>query len=182
MTPEDALEIVKKNVRNGNLVKHMIAVSEIMKAFARALGENEELWELVGLLHDVDYEKTKDDFSKHGVISAEILRGVLPEEALHAIQSHNERTGVKPESKMDFALISADALSGLIIATALVMPNKKLEEVKVESLIRKFKDKSFARNVERKRILEVEKLGMRLEDGMEIALEALQRVHEKLGL
>jgi len=182
MNYEEALELVKKNVSNENLVKHMIAVSEIMGAFAEKLNEDKELWRLVGLLHDIDYERTKDDFDNHGRVSAEMLRGLLPEEGLHAILSHNERTGVHPESKMDFALIVSDALSGLIIATALVMPNKRLEEVRVESLMRKFKDKSFARNVDRGRILKAEKLGLELEEAMETGLRALQKIHEKLGL
>lgn len=182
MKYEEALEFVKKNVSNENLVKHMIAVSAIMEALAEKLNEDCELWKLVGLLHDVDYERTKDNFDEHGKISAEMLRGTLPEEALHAILSHNERTGVKPESKMDFSLIVSDALSGLIIATALVMPSRKLEEVRVESLLRKFKDKSFARNVQRDRILMCEKLGISLEEALETGLEALKRISDELGL
>ncbi|MDI3502345.1 MAG: hypothetical protein PWR13_390 [Archaeoglobi archaeon] len=182
MNIEEALEFVRKHVSNENLVKHMIAVSEIMGAIAERLREDGELWKVVGLLHDVDYERTKDNFDEHGKISAEMLRDFLPEEALHAILSHNERTGVKPKSKMDFSLIVSDALSGLIIATALVMPNKKLDEVKVESLLKKFKDKSFARNVERNRILMARELGLELEEVMEIGLKALQGISNELGL
>jgi len=182
MNYQEALELVKRNVSNENLVKHMIAVSSIMEALAEKLKKDKDLWKLVGLLHDIDYERTKNNFNEHGKISAEMLRDLLPEDALHAILAHNERTGVKPENKIDLSLIVSDALSGLIIATALVMPHKRLEEVKVDSLLRNFKDKSFARNVQRERILMCEELGMSLEELFETGLEALKKVSDELGL
>ena len=179
---EEALKLVKSHVKNDKLVKHMIAVGEIMHDLATRLGEDPKLWRLVGLLHDIDYEETKNNPRMHGLRSAEILEGMLPEEALKAIKAHNDLTGFKYESKLTYALKAADQVSGLIVATALVMPHKKLCEVKVESLIKKFKKKDFARRVDRSKILLCEKLGLSLREFLEISLKALQRIHEKLGL
>ena len=179
---DEALKLIKENVSNEKLIKHMLSVEAIMKSLAKKLGEDEELWGLVGLLHDVDYERTINEFSKHGLISAEMLKDKLPSEALDAIRAHNEMTGFKCNSKLSNALIASDQLSGLIIATALVMPNKKLSEVKVRSVIKKFKQKDFARNVRRDKILACEKLGLSLEEFVDIGLRALQEISDELGL
>lgn len=179
ISEEEALSLVN-NVENKNLQKHMIAVGAIMAKMAEFFNENKKIWMMTGLLHDVDYGKA--DMQKHGLMSAEMLEGKLPEEALHAIKAHNERTGIKAESLLDKALIASDAVSGLIVATALVMPEKKLSQVKVSSLITKFKDKSFAKGVERGKILICEELGLRLEEFLSIALEGMTEVKEKLGL
>ncbi|MGQ9680591.1 MAG: HD domain-containing protein [Candidatus Bathyarchaeia archaeon] len=173
---------ISQYVKNPNLMKHMIAVSAIMRSLARHLNEDEDLWEAVGLLHDIDYEKVNDDWGKHGLVSAEIVQDLLPESALHAIKAHNPRTGVEIESRLDIALISADALSGLIIATALMMPNKKISEVREKSLENKFRDRSFARGVDRGNIMLCERLGISLNDFFSLGLEALKSIGEELGL
>ncbi|MCD6403878.1 MAG: HDIG domain-containing protein [Nanoarchaeota archaeon] len=183
MNREEALVLVKEKVSNQNLIKHMIAVGAIMRGLARKLGEDENLWEVVGILHDIDYEETKDNWKEHALKSAKMLEGKLPEEALYAIKAHNfENTGVMPKREMDYALIASDALSGLIVASALVMPSKKLEEVKVKTLMRKFKSKDFARKVSRENILYCEKLGLSLQEFLEIGLNAMKEVSEELGL
>jgi len=181
---EDAIELIKKHVKTENLIKHMIAVGSIMRSYAKFFGEDENKWEIVGLLHDIDYEVTKNDPKTHGLKSAEILKDVLDKESLLAIKRHNfeNNNSGEPQSKLEIALIVADALSGLIVATALVMPNKKLEEVKVKSVVSKFKDKSFARRVSRERILWCEKLNLGLEKAIELALEGLKSVANELGL
>ena len=173
---------LRKYVKNPNLIKHMIAVSSIMRSLARRLNEDEGLWEAVGLLHDIDYEMVGNDWDKHGLVSAEMIRDLLPEAALHAIKAHNPKTGVGLESRLDIALIAADSLSGLIIATALMMPGKKIAEVRVKSLINKFKDRSFARGVDRNNILLCEKLGISLDDFFSLGLTALTALSEELGL
>ncbi len=178
----EALELVRKHVKNDKLVKHMLAVEAIMRALARRLGQNEEVWGLTGLLHDIDYELVGKDMSIHGLKSAEMLKGKLPEDALRAIRAHNELTGFKDDSPLAIALKAADQVSGLIVATALVMPNKKLEEVKVKSLMKKFKQKDFARRVRRDKILLCKKLGLTLEEFLELSLRALQEIHRELGL
>ena len=179
----EALRIIEENVSNRKIVLHMIAVSAIMRALARYLGEDEEEWELVGLLHDIDYERTKANPARHGLEAENILKGRVSEEVLRAIKAHNfENTGVKPETRLENALIAADAVSGLIIASALVMPHKKLEEVRVETLEKKFRQKDFARSVSRERIMFCEKLGLSRERFFELALEALKEVSGELGL
>ena len=183
MDKDEALRLVEENVSDRRIVLHMIAVSAIMRALARYLGEDEEEWGLVGLLHDIDYERTKADPARHGLEAENILRGRVSEEVLRAIKAHNfENTGVKPETRLENALIAADAVSGLIIASALVMPHKKLEEVRVETLEKKFRQKDFARSVSRERIMFCEKLGLSRERFFELALEALKEVSGELGL
>jgi len=183
MNREEALKLVRRNVFNEKIVLHMVAVSAIMGALAKHLGRDEKLWELVGLLHDIDYERTKKDPKRHGLKAEEILEGLVPDEVIHAIKAHNfENTGVNPENDMEKALIAADAVSGLVIASALVMPGKKLEEVRVKTLKKKFKQKDFARNVSRDRILFCEQIGIPLEKFFEIALNALKKISSELGL
>ncbi len=187
MSRGDALKLLKTYLRSDKMVKHCIAVEAIMRALARRLGEDEELWGLTGLLHDIDYEVVGKDLSRHGLVGAkEILKGKLPPHALEAIAAHNELTGVKPSTpeaeKLLHALRASDHMSGLIIATALVMPSKKLNEVKVKSIKRKFKSKDFARGVNRDRVREVEELGLSLNEFMELSLNALKNVASDLGL
>jgi len=183
LSREDALKLLRENVRNEKMILHMIAVGTIMRELARYFGEDEDLWELVGLLHDIDYERTKNDPSKHGLVAEEILGDLISEDALRAIKAHNfENTGIEPRTRMEKALIASDAISGLIIACALVMPSKKLEEVKVKTVKKKFKQKDFARNVSRERILFCEQIGIPREKFFELALNALKRVSDELGL
>jgi putative nucleotidyltransferase with HDIG domain len=183
MKSEEALQEVRKNISNDKIVLHVIAVAKIMKALARRLGRDEELWEVTGLLHDIDYEKTKDEPSKHGLEAEKMLGNRVPPEVVRAIKAHNfERTGVPPESDLDKALITADAVSGLVIATALVMPNKRLAEVSVNTLKRKFKQKDFARNVDRNKILFCEQIGLSLDEFLELSLKSLSEISDVLGL
>ena len=179
LSENEAMEILS-SVENENLRKHMIAVAAIMEKLAEMLGENVKEWKYAGLLHDIDYGMVGDE--EHGLKSAEMLKGKLPENALHAIRAHNEKTGYMPETKMDYALRASDAASGLIVASALVMPNKKLEEVRLETLKNKFKDKSFARRVERGGIMECEKLDISLDEFLSIALDAMKGIAERIGL
>jgi putative nucleotidyltransferase with HDIG domain len=182
ITREESLERVKRHVKNENLVKHMIAVSAIMRGVAERLGEDPVLWEAVGMLHDIDYEEVGEDWERHGLVSAEMVADSLPEEGLHAIRAHNPMTGVEAKSRMDVTLFAADALSGLVVATGLMMPDKKLAQVKVRSLKRKFKDSSFARGVNRENVMRCEELGIGFEEFLELGLAAMQAVSEELGL
>jgi len=180
MLSEEDVKKLLGSIKNENLRKHMMAVAAIMEKLAEKLGEDEKIWRFVGLLHDIDYERV--DMQEHGIKSAEMLEGKLPGYALHAIKAHNEMTGIKAENKIDYALRACDAVSGLIVAAALVMPNKKLEEVKLSTLKNKFKDKSFARRVDRNKIMECEKFGMNLDDFLLLSLEVMKKIADKLGL
>lgn len=181
----EALELLRKHLRDEKMIKHCIAVEAIMRALARRLGESEELWGLVGLLHDIDYDEVGRDPGRHGLEALRILEGRLPKHALEAIAAHNEHNGFKAGAEAErllHALRAADHASGLIVATALVMPGKRLAEVKLDSLLRKFKQKDFARGVDRNRIRECEQLGLKLEEFLELALEAMKEVAQELNL
>ncbi|MEM4258430.1 MAG: HD domain-containing protein [Candidatus Thermoplasmatota archaeon] len=178
-----AMILLKKYVKTTNLIKHSLAVEAILKRTACYLRENEELWGLTGLLHDLDYDHTKDAPHTHASVTANLVQDLLPEEALHAIKAHNYQfTEQIPETQLDKALIAADAVLGLIIATALVMPSKKLREVTLKTLINKYKDKSFATGCNRKRIELCFDCGIDLEIFLELSLKALQNISEELGI
>lgn len=183
MNREEAIKLVKENIHKKNLFKHMLAVEAIMKEIANRLGEDKERWGLVGLLHDIDFEKTENNPQKHALLAEEILKDKVDSEIIRTIKSHNfENTNVFPESKMEKALVAADSVSGLVIACALVMPSKKLSDVKVETIGKKFKQKDFARNCNRERILFCEKIEISRDKFFEISLKALQEISEELGL
>ena len=185
MRRDEALNLLRKYLKDEKMVKHCLAVEAIMRALAKKLGEDEDLWGLTGLLHDIDYDVVNRDINVHGLKALEILKDLLPGEALDAIAAHNELNGYKPKklnSRLIHALRAADHLSGLIIATALVMPSKKLNEVRVESLKRKFKSKDFARRVRRDKIREIESVGLSLDEFFSIGLEALKGIAQELGL
>lgn len=183
LTREEALFLLKTHVKNEKFVKHCIAVEAIMRRLARIMDEAEELWGLTGLLHDIDYELTKGRPEVHGLLAEQILKDSVPEPVLKAIKSHNyERNGFNPVSKLDKALIAADAVSGLLVACALVMPSKKMSEVKLRTVLRKFKSKDFARGVDRRRIMFCEQVGLGLEMFLKEALNSLKEAASELGL
>jgi putative nucleotidyltransferase with HDIG domain len=183
LTRDEALSLVNKHVSKKNVVYHMIAVEAIMRSTARHFREDEERWGLVGLLHDIDYEKTEATPEKHSLLAQEILSGVIPDDLIRAIKTHNAKyTGVMPENRMEKALVACDAISGLLIACALVMPSKKLADVKAESVAKKFKDKDFARGADRERIVICEEIMIPKEKFFEIALSGLKEAASQIGL
>jgi len=188
MDREHALELLKQHVKKDNLLKHMYAVEAIMRGLANHFGEDEELWGLTGLLHDIDFEsidwKNSEQARKqHGVLGAQMLEGKVSDEIVRAIRSHNhENLEDKPETKMEIALLAADNVSGLIIACALVMPSKKLADVTADSIAKRYKEKAFARQVRRDLIDWCEKIGLSHEQFYEISLRALQKISRELGL
>ena len=183
LSRDEAEKLVNKYVSKRNWRLHILAVEAIMRNLAKHLGEDEELWGLTGLLHDIDFEMTEKTPERHGLEAENLLKDLVPSEVLHAIKAHNpEHTGIEPTTIMEKALIASDAVSGLVVATALVMPSKKLREVKLDTLKRKFKDKSFARGAKRNRIMLCEELGLSLDEFLGIALESLKGISEKLGL
>ncbi len=179
-----ALELIDQYIQNPNLKKHLLAVEALMKALARKFNEDEEIWGLAGLLHDLDWELTKETPEKHPLIAVEILeKEGFPKEVISAIKKHNHLQGLTPETNLEKALYSCEEITGFIVAVALVMPNKKLSEVTVERILSKFKEPSFAKGVNREIILKAEEmLGLKLEELAEIALKAMQEISEELGL
>jgi uncharacterized protein len=180
---EQVLDAVAAHVANENLRRHMLATEAIMRGVATRLGEDPELWGLVGLGHDLDSEQTEDDFTRHGDVAAGVLRDLgLPEQGVHAVAAHNPATGVAADSTIDVALVAADQLSGLITAAALVRPDKDLAGVKVKSVRKRFREGAFARGVDRDAIARCGELGLELDEFMAIGLEAMQGIAPDLGL
>jgi putative nucleotidyltransferase with HDIG domain len=180
---DEAITWLKKYLYDDKLLKHSYAVEVIMGNIADYLKRDAKFWKLVGLLHDLDYEYSKGNPEDHSKITAELLDGLLPEEGINAIKAHNYLySKYIPATTIDKSLIAADAVSGLVIASALVMPSKKLNEVKVESLIKKFNDKTFAKGCDRKRITLCLDVGIDLEKFLEISLNALQSISDELNL
>jgi len=183
MEREEALESVRDNVENENLVKHMLAAEAIMQALARRFGEDEEEWGLAGLLHDIDMELTGGDMGSHGKLGSDLVREMGVSDAVaQAILCHNYNLGVPLETKMDKALFCADPLTGLITATALVRPDKKLAGVEVKSVRKRFKEKSFAAGVDREQVARCSELGLELDEFLELGLEAMRGIAGDLGL
>ena len=183
MTREEALDSIKANVENVNLVKHMLATEAIMRALAKRLGEDEEEWGLTGLLHDIDVELTEGDMNSHSKLGADLVREMGVSEAMaHAVLCHNEAHGIPLETKLDEALFCADPLTGLITAAALVRPDKKLASVEVKSVKKRFKEKSFAAGANREQIVSCSELGFELDEFIDLGLKAMQEIATELAL
>ncbi len=180
---DNALQLVHKYLTNKNLIKHSLAVEAIMKHTAHHLHEDEALYALTGLLHDIDYEYTKNTPEKHALHTVEILEGMVPENVTNAILAHNyQHTMHVPQTALDKALIAADAISGLIIATALIISTKKIADVKESTLHNKYNDTSFARGCNRKRIELCEDLDIPKDQFLTLSLTAMQEIAADLGL
>jgi putative nucleotidyltransferase with HDIG domain len=184
MTRSEAYALLCEHVQADNLRKHCLATEAILRALARRLGEDEELWGLVGLVHDLDFESTATTPPEHTKKTVEILRGKgLPEHALQAVREHNaEALGIPRESRFGIALACGETITGLIVATALIMPDKKLASVQAASVLKRMKKKDFARAVSREVIAECQRLGIPLEDFAQLSLAAMQSIAADLGL
>lgn len=180
------LEILHQHVKNQNLRRHGYAVEACMRALACHFDEDEERWGVVGLVHDADYEQTKDQPDKHTKLTAEWLREAgVEEEIISAVLTHNfAHTGENPpKNKMEWSLYCCDELTGFIVAVALVRPDKKLASVTVESVLKKFPEKAFAAAVRREQIKECEKrLDILLDKFVGICLSAMRGIASDLGL
>jgi uncharacterized protein len=184
MNREEAIIFLEKNLRIENLVKHSLAVESGMRSLARYFNQDVERWGLAGLLHDIDYELTKDSPDKHSLLGADILLDQgLDSEIVMAVKSHNEIHGLEPESLMARALFCVDPLTGLIIASTLVLPEKSLKGLTVESVLKRFNEKAFARGANREIIGKCQEyLDLSLEKFVEIVLPGMQEISSELGL
>ena len=181
---ERALELIKSRIQNTNMIKHCMASEAVLKALAERLGEDQEKWALAGLLHDIDVETTRNDPKTHAKEAVGILNeeGVDPE-IVEAVFLHNEiAAGTERSKPFHHALAAGETITGLIIATTLVYPDKKLGSVKPKSIVKRMKEKAFAASVNRDTIRECETLGIPLPEFAELALKAMQHIHEVLGL
>ncbi|MEI6696257.1 MAG: HDIG domain-containing metalloprotein [Bacteroidota bacterium] len=184
MTRTEALEILKKYVKQENMIRHSLASEAVMRALAIRLNKDADKWSLAGLLHDVDVEITNADSLIHGQKAIEILNPFgIDAEVIDAISMHNE-CSAKAERTTVFhhALAAGETITGLITATTMVYPEKKLEFVKPKSVVKRMKEKNFAASVKRESILECELIGIPIAEFAEISIAAMKTISDELGL
>lgn len=187
MDREEALKFIQEKVKNQNIIKHLLATEAVMRGLSRKFEpEKERTWALAGLLHDGDYS---DDIpvEKQGIAITDWIKKekqiTLPAVVAHAMAAHNHETGIKPESKMDWALFACDSLTGLIVAAALVLPGKKINDLTLESVLKRFEEPKFAQGTRREDISEGAKhLEISLELFVKIALQAMKDISDSLEL
>lgn len=187
ITRQQAWELLNAHMKNQNLVRHCLSVEAVMKALAKHFDEDETLWGIVGLLHDGDYEEVKATPALHTIKMSEWLKemGETDERLLSAILSHNfAHTGQnQPKNNLEWSLYCCDELTGLIVAVALVRPEKKLSSVSLDSIMDKWNKPKFAGGVSRDQIAKCEeKLNIKLDDFISTALKAMQNISFDLGL
>lgn len=184
ITRERALDLLRQHLTNANLFKHSLATEAVMRSLARHFGEDQELWGLAGLLHDLDAQATGEDLSIHTHQTVDLLhREGVAEEIIEAIRMHNEHAhNDKRSERFHHALASGETITGLITATALVYPDKKLASVKPKSVRKRYKEKLFAAGANREIIAECELIGLPLSDFCDLCLAAMQGIAADLGL
>ena len=184
MSREQGLELLREYIKNPNMIKHCLASEAVLRALAEHLGEDRQKWSMAGLLHDLDVEITNADLRVHGLETVKILEGQgLDPETVEAIGLHNEESAGKERSTpFHHALAAGATITGLIIATALVYPDKKLASVKPKSIVKRMKEKAFAASVNRDIIRECELIPIPLNEFAEICLKAMQSISDDLGL
>ena len=184
MIRDEALCWLKTEIKEPNLIKHCLAAEAAMKNLAVRLGEDENIWGLTGLLHDIDYETTKDNPQEHSLKGYKMLLEKGVEDIIaEAVKTHNDAHGFPPTTLMAKAIYCVDSLTGLIVATTLVLPSRKIKEVQTDNVLRRFKEKGFARGANRINIAKCEELlGLPLQEFTEITLRAMQGIDEELGL
>lgn len=179
-----ARELLMQHITADNLKKHCIATEAIMRALAPRYDADPGLWGVAGLLHDLDYDETKDAMERHGEVTGGILRREgYPEEMIEAIRSHNaDNLGINRTSPFGVALAAAESATGLVSAMALILPSKKVADVKTKSLVKRMKEKAFARNVDREDILRVEEIGLTVREFLDICVTAMKGISGELDL
>ena len=184
ITREAALELVKRHLGNQNLVNHSLAAEAVLRALAERLGEDPEKWGLAGLLHDLDSE-SQPDLATHTTETVRILDDLgVDTEIIEAIRLHNPTAhpGSTRTTVFQHALAAGETVTGLIAATALVYPDKKLSSVKTKSVTKRFKEKAFARGADRETIAECEQIGLPLAEFCALSLMAMQAIAGEIGL
>ncbi len=186
MNREESWDLMTAYTTQPHLRRHMLAVEAAMRAYANRFDENPDLWGIVGLLHDFDYERFPDvSAGGHPVVGCKILRERgYPEEVIHAILSHaSEATGITPETQMERALVAVDELTGFLVAVALVRPSKSILDVEIKSVKKKWRQKEFAAAVNRQEIEQAaSELGVPLDEHISIVLHAMKTHADELGL
>jgi predicted hydrolase (HD superfamily) len=180
---EEAIQLLEEKIKSENMQKHCYASEAVLRAIANRLGENEDEWGLAGLLHDIDVEITNGDPLTHGPYAKKLLDGKITDKMLDAIVTHNEMaTGKERTTVFQHALAAGETITGLITATTLVYPDKKIASIKTKSVTKRMKQKAFAASVNRKNILECENIGIPLNEFAELSVNAMKEISNVLGL
>lgn len=184
MNREEAFSLLTNYLKNKNLIKHSLSVEAGMRKLADYFDEDPDTWGLAGLLHDIDYEMTKESPEKHSLVGAEILsKEGLASEVIEAVKTHNGIHGVPPVGRMAQSLFCLDPLTGLIVASALVLPSHSLKDLSIDSLLKRFHEKSFARGAHREIIEKCEEyLELDLRSFCSLGLMAMQDISKSLDL
>lgn len=185
MNREEALTLLKENIKNERTIWHCLASEAVLRALAARLGEDPEKWAMAGLLHDLDVEITNADPKVHGLLTAKMLEEkALDAEIVDAIKHHNEEAeGVDPRRTVfQHALAAGETITGLIQATTYVYPDKKIASVKSSSVVKRMKEKAFAVSVKRESIRECELIGISLPEFAEICVNAMRGIANEIGL
>lgn len=182
-TRDQAMELLRKHIRNENLIKHCMAVESAMRHYARLFNEDEEKWALTGLLHDIDYESSPQ-IEKHSIEGARILKEEgYDEDIVQAVKSHNRHHGLPLDTLMEKTLLAVDELTGLITAAALVRPSKSVNDLKVKSVKKRLKEKAFAKSVNREEIREgAVMIDKQLEEHIQNVIDAMRKISHEIGL
>jgi uncharacterized domain HDIG len=182
-TREEALDILHEHTKSDSLRKHAIAVEAVMKAYAEKKGDDPNLFGIVGLLHDFDYERFPNA-PDHPLKGSEILRArKFPEEIVYAIQCHADYLGLERKALVDRAIYALDELTGFVMACTLVKPSRSVSEIEPKSVRKKLKDKAFARSVDRNYVYKgAEQLGEDLDQLIVFVAQALKPVATEIGL
>jgi uncharacterized protein len=184
MNRDQAEELLKSYIKNEKMLYHSFSSEAVLRALAKRLGRDEDKWALAGLLHDIDSEITNADPKRHALEAVDILRKQgIDEEIIDAVKMHNEHaTGLERTTEFQYALAAGETITGLIYATALVYPDKKIKDVQTKSVTKRMNQSAFAASVNRTTIMECEKIGLPLNEFTEISLNAMKGISEKIGL
>jgi uncharacterized protein len=183
-TRHDAMVLLDQYVKNERMLSHCYAAEAVMGSLAGRLGQDEEKWRIAGLLHDLDIEIVDNDLERHGLETEKILKEKgVDTEIIDAIVMHNKRASGKKRSNMfQHALAASETITGLIVATALVYPDRKLASVKPKSVVKRMKEKAFAASVNRDNIMECEKIGIPINEFAELCINAMLTISDRIGL
>ena len=183
MQREEALALMKENIKQKNLRKHCLAVEAVMAELADYFDRDQDKWRLAGLLHDIDYEQTAEQPEKHSQIGADMLAEMgMEAKIVEAVRAHNGMHELPRKTLMAKALYAADPLTGLIVASALIHPDKKLDAIDTEFVLNRYGDSSFAKGADRDVIAACKEMDLELEEFVELSLTAMQNISDDLGL
>ncbi|RCW45678.1 MULTISPECIES: HD domain-containing protein [unclassified Halanaerobium] len=183
MKREEALNLMKENIKQKNLQKHCLAVEAVMGRLAEYFDQDKEKWKLAGLLHDIDYEETADEPEKHSLIGADMLGEMgIEDDIVEAVRAHNGMHELPRNTLMAKALYASDPLTGLIVASALIHPDKKLSALDTEFIMNRYGENSFAKGADRDVIASCKEMDLELEEFIELSLEGMQNISDELGL